>query len=116
MRHCAHPLVGCESSLPIAQPRARESCSGFVSTFVQPLARRSLFPASLSDIIAIEKEGLSSIYTEYPIYFKHHPIIMADVDTKEDKDALDALELEAKEFDKVRHALPINSSALLLTS
>lgn len=35
---------------------------------------------------------------------------MADVDTKEDKDALDALELEAKEFDKVRYALAINSS------
>lgn len=32
---------------------------------------------------------------------------MADVDTKEDKDALDALELEAKEFDKVRSALPL---------
>lgn len=31
---------------------------------------------------------------------------MADVDAKEDKDALDALELEAKEFDKVCFAPP----------
>jgi hypothetical protein len=29
---------------------------------------------------------------------------MADADAKEDKDALDFLELEAKEFDKVRRS------------
>lgn len=38
---------------------------------------------------------------------------MADVDTKEDKEALGSLELEAKEFDKVRCALAVYSSLLL---
>lgn len=77
-----------------------------------------MFPASFPDTIDIYKDRLSSIYTGYriPICFKHHSIIiMADVDTKEDKEALGSLELEAKEFDKVRCALAVYSS-LLLTS
>lgn len=36
---------------------------------------------------------------------------MADATTKDDKDALDALELEAKEFDKVRCSYPPLSAA-----
>lgn len=38
-------------------------------------------------------------------------VIMADATTKDDKDALDALELEAKEFDKVRCSYPPLSAA-----
>lgn len=41
---------------------------------------------------------------------------MAAEDSKEDKDALDALEVEAKEFDKACHLLPDSSKSSNVTT
>lgn len=97
------------------RPTEREHARAAAASFdVFQITRQTLIVPRFIFLIlspSATKDYCLYTYTGYPFLLQHHSIIiMADVDSKEDKDALDTLELEAKEFDKVRCALSINLS------
>lgn len=106
MRHRIHSFSLLHSSLariiaPIDKRHARSCLANIPTTLLTLVVPLPFLVAKESFIAYLQSERLSADTI----------VIMADATTKDDKDALDALELEAKEFDKVRCSYPPPSAA-----